>query len=192
MRKLVLRISVSIDGFMEASGGNLDFSKYRSPEGAAWVAEKMEQAGAHLLGRKSFTHFASFWPTMTGPLAKVMNETPKIVFSRKGFDMSPFVNTPGWFDAKVLTGNLAEEITNLKKQPGKDLMAHGGIEFVQNLVQTGLVDEYCLAVHPVAAGKGFGLFEKNEKPIPLEFIDSKIFSTGATIQIYRAVGTKKE
>lgn len=185
MRKLILRISVSIDGFVEGSGSKIDFSKSRSPEGAAWVGEKMAQAGAHLIGRKAFCEMASFWPEAKGPLAQSMNEIPKIVFSKKGFDPTQVTSANSWSIAKVMTGDLAEEIAALKKQSGKDLMAHGGVEFAQNLVQTGLVDEFLIAVHPVAAGKGLGLFEKLDKPLYLKLVDTKAFSTGAMMHVYR-------
>jgi dihydrofolate reductase len=170
---------------MESSKGKLDFAKSRSPEGVAWVAEKMRQAEAHLMGRKAFCEMASFWPNANGALAKSMNEIPKIVFSRKGFDPAQASGAKGWADAKVITGDLAEGIAALKKQPGKDLMAHGGIEFAQNLVQTCLIDEFCMAMHPVAAGSGFGLFEKLSKPLYLKLIETKVFSTGAMVQVYQ-------
>ena len=185
MRKLILRISVSIDGFIEASNEKLDFAKSRSPEGAASVAEKIGQAGAHLMGRKAFCEMAPFWPTAGGVLAKPMNEIPKIVFSRKGFDPAQVSSAKSWADAKVITGDLAEEIIALKKQTGKDLIAHGGIEFAQNLVQTGLIDEFYIAMHPVAAGRGFGLFEKLSKPLYLKLIETKAFSTGAMGHVYQ-------
>jgi dihydrofolate reductase len=185
MRKLILRVSVSIDGFIEVSSCKLDFAKSRSPEGAAWVAEKIGQAEAHLLGRKAFCQMASFFPTASGDLAKSMNEIPKIVFSRKGFDPTQTSTAKGWTEAKVITGDLREEITKLKKQPGKDLIAHGGVEFAQNLVQTGLIDEFCIAMHPVAAGSGFGLFEKLNKPLYLKLVETKVFSTGAMMNVYR-------
>src|SRR5580698_1287665 len=137
MRKLILRISISIDGFIESSDGKLDFAKSRSPEGAAWMAAKIGQAGVHLMGRKAFCELASFWPTASGILAKPMNEIPKIVFSRKGFDPSQASSAKSWSEAKVIIGDLNEGITNLKKQTGKDLIAHGGVEFAQNLVETG-------------------------------------------------------
>src|ERR1700677_2523856 len=114
MRKLILRISVSIDGFIEASHEKLDFAKSRSPEGAAWVAEKMGQAGVHLMGRKAFCEMASFWPDAGGVLAKPMNEIPKIVFSTKGFDPAQFSGAKSWAETKVITGDLAGEITALK------------------------------------------------------------------------------
>jgi dihydrofolate reductase len=185
MRKLILRISVSIDGFIESSDGKIDLAKSRSPEGAAWVADKIAQAGAHLMGRKAFCQLGSFWPTASGVLAKSMNEIPKIVFSRKGFDPAEASSANNWADAKVITGDLSEGITDLKKQTGKDLIAHGGVEFAQNLVQTGLVDEFWIAMHPVAAGSGVSLFEKLSKPLYLKLIDTKVFSTGAMVNIYR-------
>jgi dihydrofolate reductase len=185
MRKLILRISVSLDGFIESSDGNIDFAKSRSPEGAVWIAEKIGRAGAHLMGRKAFCELASFWPTASGVLAKPMNEIPKIVFSKKGFDPSQASSAKSWAEAKVITGDLSEGITDLKKQTGKDLIAHGGVEFAQNLVQTGHVDEFWIAMHPVAAGSGVSLFEKLSKPLYLKLIDTKVFSTGAMVNSYR-------
>jgi dihydrofolate reductase len=185
MRKLILRISVSIDGFIESSNAKIDFAKSRSPEGAAWVADKIGQAGAHLMGRKAFIQLASFWPTALGDTAKAMNEIPKIVFSKMGFDPAQASHAKGWAEAKLASGDLAGEIQSLKNQEGKDLLAHGGVEFAQNLVQTGLVDEYWLATHPVAVGVGSGLFEKLSKPLYLKLIEAKVFSTGAMMNIYR-------
>jgi len=149
------------------------------------VAEKIGQAGAHLMGRKAFCEMATFWPNAGGALAKHMNEIPKIVFSKKGFDPRQASNAKSWATATVITGDLAEGITALKKQPGKDLMAHGGVEFAQNLVQTGLIDEFCIAMHPVAAGSGFSLFEKLTRPLYLKLIESKVFSTGAMMHVYQ-------
>lgn len=185
MRKLILRLSISIDGIIESSEKNLNFAKTRSPEGAAWVGERMARAGAHLLGRKSFCEMASFWPTASGPLANAMNTIPKIAFSRKGFDPIQVTSAKGWADAKVLTGDLATQIAALKKQSGKDLMVHGGVEFAQNLVQTGLIDEFLLAIHPVAAGSGPGLFQKLSQPLHLKLVETKVFSTGAMVHVYR-------
>jgi dihydrofolate reductase len=185
MRKLILRISVSIDGYIESSESKIDFGKTRSPEGAAWLAGKIENVGAHLLGRKAFTQLGSFWPTAPGVVAKYMNEVPKIAFSRNGFEPSQVVTAKSWSDTKVVTGDLAEGIAKLKQESGKDLLAHGGVEFAQSLVQTGLVDEFWIATHPLAAGSGSALFAKLEKPLYLKLIESKVFSTGAMMNVYR-------
>jgi dihydrofolate reductase len=89
-----------------------------------------------------------------------------------------------------MTGDLAEGIMALKKQAGKDLIAHGGIEFAQNLVPTGLIDEFWMAMHPVAAGRGFGLFEKPGKPLYFKLIETKVFSTGAMMHVYQPENLK--
>ena len=79
MRRLALRISISIDGFIAGPDGDVDWmAKTRSPSGAAWVAEKISQAGAHLLGRTAFTEMAGFWASASGPLADAMNNIPAI------------------------------------------------------------------------------------------------------------------
>lgn len=185
MGKLILRISVSIDGFIESSEVKVDFNKSRSPEGAAWLTTKIGNASAHLMGRKAFAQLSSFWPTAPGPIAQKMNEIPKIVFSRKGFVPSSATQAAGWVDAKVLAGDLASELAELKKTESGDLIAHGGVEFAQNVVGTGLVDEFWLATHPIAMGKGSHLFEKLSQPLYLKLIETKVFATGAIINVYR-------
>lgn len=137
------------------------------------------------MGRKAFCELASFWPTASGVLAKPMNEIPKIVFSNKGFDPSQASSAKSWAEAKVIIGDLAEGIADLKKQTGKDLIAHGGVEFAQNLVQTSLIDEFWLTTHPVAAGNGFRLFEKLSKPLYLKLIDTRVFNTGTMFHVYQ-------
>jgi dihydrofolate reductase len=140
-----------------------------------------------------------------------MNEIPKIVFSRRGFD--PAVTGKGttaladatrlkrqdgantvadlpasaktWAEATVLTGDMTQEIQKLKKQPGKDLVAHGGAGFAQNLVQTGEIDEYWLLVHPVVLGRGLPLFSQVKRTTRFELLSSKQFASGAIANMYR-------
>jgi dihydrofolate reductase len=187
MRKLALRISVSADGFIAGPGGEVDWmAKTRSPAGAAWVAEKIGQAGAHLFGRKSLSEIAPFWSTATGPLADAMNGIPKIAFSKKGFDASKIEGaSKSWSESQVLTGELSGEITKLKQQPGKILVAHGGTSFAQSLVHTGLIDEFWLAIHPVALGRGFHLFSELKSPLELKLESSVSFEVGTLANVYR-------
>jgi dihydrofolate reductase len=173
------------DDFIAIVGVSYDVNEKRSGKTSVIWVGSFRNSQNQEAPRKAFTQLASFWPTAPGAVAKHMNEIPKVAFSRNGFDPSQITSAKGWSDAKVITGNLAEGIATLKKQPGKDLLAHGGVEFAQSLVHTGLVDEFWLATHPVAVGKGFGLFEKLEKPLYLKLADSKVFSTGAMMNIYR-------
>lgn len=194
MAKLVLKISTTLDGFVCGPNGEMDwFLKTRSEDGAAWTAEKIGQAGAHLVGRKTFVEMASFWPNSSGVFTKAMNEIPKIVFSGRGFDPAQKVNpstlpagAKNWAEAKVISSDLADAVAELKKQEGKPLVAHGGASFAQSLVYTGLIDEYWLVRHPVAIGQGISLFPRIETPVYLKLIEAKTFSAGTVACVYQA------
>ena len=176
---------MSLDGYVDGPDGDNDWMmRTRSPEGMAWVAETMSQAGAHLLGRRSYEGFATFWPTATGPLAAAMNEIPKIVFSKSGsLDVDP-ATPAGWDNPRVFGSDLAADIAALKAEPGKDLLAHGGVSFARSLIRERLVDEYLLAVHPVVLGSGSALFE-GMAPFDLELVDAIRFPIGSQVLIFR-------
>jgi dihydrofolate reductase len=191
MSKLVLKMSKTLDGFVCGPKGEMDwFFKTRSDDGAAWTAEKSGQARAHLIGRKTFVDMAAFWPSATGVFASPMNEIPKIVFSKKGFDVSQALpselppSTKTWAEAKVISGDLVAGLTELKKQDGKPLIAHGGGSFAQDLVRTGLIDEFWLLRHPVAIGQGVGLFAGIKMPLSLKLVETRTFSSGTVANIF--------
>jgi dihydrofolate reductase len=211
MRKLILKMSMTLDGFVCGPNGELDWIfNARSEESTSWTVDKIRQAGAHLMGRKTFNDMAAYWPGSDEAFAAPMNEIPKIVFSTKGFDPSqPGERSRGlqdavrnrtaggnlaathpagaesWTKPTVLTGDLAAGIRRLKAEDGKELLAHGGAGFAQSLAQTGLVDEFWLQTHPVAIGQGRGLFAGLTSPLRLKLIEAKTFSDGALAQIYR-------
>lgn len=207
MRKLVLKMSMSVDGFVAAAGGKIDWI-FRSSddEAIAWTVENVWQAGAHVMGSRTFRDMASYWPWSTEPFAPPMNEIPKIVFSRSGLDPAaagstqaladaraqsagaPIQEKPAtesWTHARVIRGDLVEEMNRLKQEPGKDLIAHGGASFAQSLARAGLIDEYRLLVHPVALGQGLALFSALAAPLALERIETRQFKGGTVAQIYR-------
>ncbi len=213
MRKLILKMSITLDGFVGGPNGEIDWIfKTMSEDAAAWTVDKISLAGAHLMGRKTFNDMAAYWPNSSEAFAAPMNEIPKIVFSTKGFNPSQkgessaalkdairinradgnnMVSTlppsaRSWTEPKVITGDLTEGIRELKEQSGKELVAHGGANFAQNLVQTGLIDEFWLLTHPVAIGRGLGLFAGLKRLMHLKPIETKIFSAGAVAHIYRS------
>jgi dihydrofolate reductase len=87
----------------------------------------------------------------------------------------------------VASGDLAEEITTLKSQKGKPIMAHGGASFASSLITRGLVDQFIFLVHPVALGKGLPVFCDLAAPIPLILTSSRAFPGGSVAQVYRTV-----
>lgn len=203
-RRLILKMSMSLDGFVGGPNGEIDWL-FRSmdAEAAAWTVETLWQAGAHLMGSRTFRDMAAFWPTSTEPFAAPMNEIPKVVFSRGGAAAAGTtqalvdararaggaVQPPAegnWAAARIATGDLADEIARLKREPGRDLLAHGGASFAQSLVERGLVDEYRLLVHPVVLGRGLPLFARLSAPADLALVEARTFPGGAIAHVYRA------
>jgi len=211
MRKLILKMSTSLDGFVGGPNGEIDWLLKTMDDAAAeWTINAIWQAGLHIMGRCTFNDMAAYWPYANDAFAPPMNEIPKMVFTRKGpgttgdeaqttgalkdatalnrvKDRAPNDKEESWIHATVATGDLAEEINALKQQPGKDIIAHGGASFAQSLIKTGLIDEYKLLVHPVAVGKGLPLFSELNKPQFLRLVSSTLFRGGTVAQVYRPV-----
>jgi dihydrofolate reductase len=211
MRKLVLKMSISVDGFVGGPNGEIDWIFRNSDEeGTKWTVENISSVGAHLMGSRTYHDMAAYWPTSTEAFAPPMNEIPKIVFSRRGIARPSAASTTtalknaraqyeggppqarpsqavedSWLRPTVLTGDLADEIARLKAQPGRDLLAHGGASFAQSLVQLGLVDEFRLLVHPVALGRGLPLFGTLAKPLDLRLVSTKRFAGGTMAHVYQ-------
>lgn len=193
MRKLIMKMSISLDGFVSGSNGENDFIfKTGDPESLAWSIEQSSEAGLIIMGRKSFELMAPYWPTATGPFAAPMNEIPKAVFTKKGFkcsDPGPEASAAerSWAGALVFDGDLAAGIRELKAESGKPIVAIGGAGFMQSLIRTGLIDEYVLATHPVALGSGHPIFAGLEIPLYLKLVDVKTFPGGTMAKTYRNV-----
>lgn len=198
MRELVLKMSMSLDGFVSDLEGTNSWMFGADPEAKAWAVEQTWNASLHIMGSTSFAAMAPFWPTSTMEFAPPMNQIPKAVFSRQGPDVLKAAgNLPdrplqkgadSWAQAYVASGDLAAEIARLKQGEGKPILAHGGVRFARSLVVGGLVDQFVLGVHPVALGKGLSLFSELDAPMRLELVRSRVFPGGAVALVYR-VGT---
>ncbi len=201
MRKLVLKMSMSLDGFVCGPAGDIAWMFGADQEARAWVVDTVSDAGLHIMGSRTFRDMAAFWPTASGPFAPPMNRIPKAVFSRQGpaiLTPSPAVEVPGdvrtgqrqpgaqsWAEARVAGGDLADEIAALKAEDGRPIVAHGGASFARSLVARDLVDEYALLVHPIALGSGLPIFSGLPAPRRLGLVASKAFPGGSVAQTYR-------
>ena len=122
MASLVLKMSVSLDGYVAPIDGSTDWvAAGRSDDGARWNVETLTNAGAHLMGATTYTGWATYWPGASGPFAKPMNEIPKVVFSNS-------LASAEWGETTIATGDLADAITRLKQERSDGyLLAHGGV-----------------------------------------------------------------
>ena len=209
MRELILKMSMTLDGFVGGAEGQVDWLFQSQDEAAvAWTLQTVWNASLHIMGGRTFRDMAAFWPTSTGVFAPPMNQIPKAVFSKRGAAIltagentaalvdaradaasdGSAVPQPGaesWAEAYVASGDLAAEVAKLKVGDGKPIIAHGGAGFARSLIASGLVDEYALLVHPVALGRGLPIFADLSAPMRLRLVRSQAFPGGAIAQIYR-------
>ena len=184
MRKLILKMSMTLDGFIAGPNGEAEWAFGDDQEAEDWVVQTVSNASLHIMGSRTFDAMAPYWPTSTTPFAAPMNQIPKAVFSKQG-PANMNAATGSWAEAYVAGGDLAHEITKLKAKDGKPIVAHGGASFARSLIAQNLVDEFALLVHPIALGKGMAIFSDLPTPRPLKLVSSKAFPGGAMAQIYR-------
>ncbi len=176
MASLVLKMSVSLDGYVASVDGSADWKAVgRSDDSTSWVVETVSNARAHLVGAATYAEWAGYWPGASGPFASAMNEIPKVVFSNS-------LASADWGETEIAAGGLAEAITRIKRErPDGYLLAQGGARFARSLVQTALIDEYRLVVHPVVLGAGDRLFSA---PHTIESMNTTPFSSGAVAHVF--------
>jgi dihydrofolate reductase len=180
MRRVVLQFWISLDGYSCDEGTELYRVMQEMPDDEQWDeygVSRLRQAGTHIMGRVTYETMAEFWPKFDNPVAGAMNDIPKVVFSRT-------LRSAGWTESRIASGDTAEEIARLKAEPGGEIVAHGGVQFARSLIRLGLVDEYRLAVLPVAVGQGQRLFTDLDHALTLRLVTCRAFSSGLLELVY--------
>ena len=122
MAAVVLKMSISLDGYVAPADGSSDWiAAGRSEDGARWTLETVRNAGLHLIGAATYAAWAGYWPSAPGPFAAPMNGIPKVVFSNS-------LTSADWGETTIVAGDLADAITRLKQEhSGGYLLAQGGV-----------------------------------------------------------------
>jgi dihydrofolate reductase len=179
MRKVVLFMHISLDGFAAGPNGELDWISY-DQELEKYAEEIVSTVGAPLYGRVTYQMMESYWPTvLTNPAstkhdlehAQWIENIPKIVFSKS-------LEKVAWNNTRLIKDNIVEEISKLKQQPGKDLVIFGSPGLAHTFMQLDLIDEYRLTVNPVVLGSGIPLFKDIKDRIDLKLLNAKTFGSG--------------
>jgi dihydrofolate reductase len=186
MRKLILQMQMTIDGFVAGPNGELDWMIWEWDDDIKkYVNELTDSVDTILLGRKMTEGFISYWSSVVKnpeepeyEFGKKMIDTPKVVFS-KTLDKISWVNT------RLASGDLSEEVNRLKKQPGKDIMVYGGASFVSALINNDLIDHYHLFINPVAIGKGLTIFGKLIDKRNMIQVHVEVFPCGIVVHHYK-------
>jgi dihydrofolate reductase len=184
MRKLKLQMHMSLDGYVARPNGELDWMTWDQDDKLIeFINSLIDSSDTILLGRKMTDGFVSNWENVVNnkpdsPFAKQMVDIPKVVFTKT-------LPKSTWNNTTLAKGNLAEEIANLKKQNGKDIIVYGGAGFVSSLIKEGLIDEYHLFVNPTAIGNGMTIFKSLHRTQKFSVIQSKFYSCGITVLSYK-------
>lgn len=191
MRKVILFMHVSLDGFVQGSNDwDIDWIVYD---------EELESHANHILstvdtvlwGRGTYHGMHQYWTSVPAnpsasqheiEHAQWLDKTEKIVFSTT-------LEHAEWNNSRLVKDNIAEEITNLKQQPGKDMIIIGSPRFAHSLMQLGLIDEYKITVSPVVLGYGLPLFKDLKDRIKLKLIENKTFHSGVLGLVYQVEKT---
>ena len=179
MRKLKLQVQMTVDGYVAGSNGEMDWTNRNwDNELKNYVGEITKPVDCIVLGRKLAHGFIPYWashPEEEG--ADKFNNTKKVVFT-KTLDQSEWDNTV------LAKGDLIDEITKLKKQDGKDIIAYGGATFVSALIKHGLIDEFHLFINPTAMGNGMTIFKELDCKQNLTLVKSTSFDCGIVVLNY--------
>jgi dihydrofolate reductase len=171
MRKIKSNFFISLDGVVE-SPDQWHFPYFDDEMGAA-VGAGFATADAILMGRVLYEEWAAYWPEHADqPFGEVMNTISKYVVSNS-------LRAAEWQNTEIISGDVAQKLTDLKAQDGADIAMSGSPTTVRWLLREGLVDELNLLVHPIAVGQGLArLFATDEPSIPLQLVSAEPFKSG--------------
>ena len=186
MGKLVVTEFISLDGVMEDPGGAEQFAHggwtrpYWTDDIGKFKFDELFAIDALLLGRVTYQGFAAAWPSMKDEagFADRMNSLPKYVVSKT-------LDEIGWNNSRLIKGDIVEEVSSLKRQPGQDILIGGSGMLVRTLMRHGLIDEYRLLVYPVVLGSGKRLFADGVEPTRLTLVESKQSGAVAILTLRR-------
>ena len=171
MRKIVLGLAVSLDGFIEGPNGEYDWCFTDQDYG---MSEFLNRIDSIFYGRKSYEVMLNAEHAEGNPFAKIRS----YVFSNSL--LKPFTNT------ELVSGNWADKVKTIQQEPGKDIWLFGGANLITSFMNAGLVDELFLAVHPIILGAGKPLFQNINHRKHFTLIESKSYSTGLVALTYGA------
>lgn len=178
MRKLIVFNHVTLDGYFVDGDGQFGWARKgnEDPEYAQFVAENASGGGELVFGRVTYSMMANYWPTPIADqhmpeVAKGMNASPKVVFSRT-------LEKAEWNNTRLIKDDLIEAVKKLKAEDGPGMCILGSGTIVAQLAAAGLIDEFQMMVDPVALGKGRSMFDGIEKQVNLKLTRSRVFRNG--------------
>jgi dihydrofolate reductase len=187
MRKLSVFNFISIDGYYKDLQNDISWHRHGGEE-SEYSEQSLEAENILLFGRITYGMMAGFWPTPDAikniPLvAERMNRSEKIVFSNT-------LENAEWNNTSIVKGDIAAQIRELKKTPGKDLTILGSGSIVTQFANSGLIDGYEIMIDPVALGGGTPLFQGLKSKLDMRLVNTRTFSSGVITLSYEPLNIK--
>jgi dihydrofolate reductase len=190
MRRIVLSIMMSTDGFVAGPGGDLEWFA-SDAELEAEMLDLLRRVDTMVLGRRAYDVLAAFWPGAAAPespsapggisasgtqaeFAGLLNAMDKVVFSRS-------MAAAAWQPARVVSGDVADVVASLRATPGRDIVVFAGADIARQFLAAGVVDELHLQVAPVLLGDGLPLFAPGLPRRELRLLRATSFPSGAVL-----------
>jgi dihydrofolate reductase len=188
MRKIIVTMWITLDGFVAGPEGEMDWiSEIYDEAMGNYEFDLVSAADTLMLGRGTYNSFAGSWPKVpdnpnASPgevgYARRVNAMRKIVFSRT-------LAKAEWHNTTLLRDIVPEEIEKLKQEPGGDIVIYGSVSIIQALTNLGLIDEYQLLIHPFILGGGVPLFQHIKEPVRLKLVNTKTHPSGVVVLYYQ-------
>jgi len=177
MRTVTSYLFISLDGVVEAPERFLREDLYEDV--SPLIGETIAEQDAVLLGRTTYEAWSAFWPdSPIEPFAGFINGAPKYVVSKT-------LTTLDWPGSSLISADLHDAVTSLKRQAGRTVGVHGSVSLVQGLLSAGLLDELRLVVCPVIAGEGRRLLSREGEPIQLDLRSARTTPRGLQFLVLR-------
>jgi dihydrofolate reductase len=182
MRKLWVKVWMTLDGVFDAGTMDNWWQNTNSPERMAYIMEQYSQGDIYMMGRVTYEMLWPGWSQDTSEAGQILNRMHKYVIS------TTLTEAP-WKESTIIRENVVEEIRKLKQQPGKDIIIDGSATLVQSLQGTGLIDEYRLLVEPFIMGSGRRFFADGTAMSKLRLVDSRTLASGTLALVYQPVAS---
>lgn len=190
MRKLILMIQVSVDGYMSEKNGNTDWMVYSWGGRWNWDDELRKyfigltaSVDCILLGRKMAVEgYIDYWTGIAANSADPQSVFAKNVVAAHKVIFSKTLQETKWDNTAIAAGDITEEVNRLKNQQGKDMIVYGGATFVSALIKAKLIDEFQLFINPTVLGGGITVFNQR---VNMELANAQAFACGVTVLKYK-------
>ena len=180
MRKIVVKEWMTLDGVFDADTMDHWWNPYDSAERQKHILEVYKRGDVYLLGRTTYEMLWPFWSKQADDdgAGQILNQMKKYV-------VSTTLKKAPWKESTIIKGNVVEEITTLKRQPGKDIIIDGSASLVQSLMGTDLIDEYRFLVQPMIIEKGRRFWTSEMPQLRLRLVESKMLRLGVLALTYQ-------